>query len=809
MQWLAISFSVGVMLAACLPRLVPVISLLAPTAAAAACFCMSLILFRRISWARHWCLLILMLLLGFTYANHQNSVSVANQLADSYDRQDVWLNGHIVDISHDNPHRQRFLFKLSDSKFTGLATNNELLLSWYEHKNSIAVGERWRLKVRLKSPRGFVNPAGFDYQVWLLRKGIVASGTVKSAIKIGNRSEQFSIPLVRQSLRLWLERAEINNTAHFKALTIGDKSHIDSASWRLLQGTGTVHLMAISGLHIGLIALLGYFLGAIAGRLANAIDPRISTILIANISAAALAVAYAALAGFSTPTLRALIMVLTVQLCLWLYRPALKPLAASLALLGVVVIDPLAIWDTGFWLSFAAAITLLLMFSGRKSNLNKTYGTVLAAVRSQWYLFVVLLVPMLWLLQRVSLLAPIANLIAIPVVSVLVVPLLLLAVLLQSVLPLSLSAYSYYPLWLADWVLSWLWQGLEWLQGLPLAAHINGGAQSWGLVVVGLLAVALMLSPRGIPGRHLGYLLLVLPLIFSPRGFDEQLRITFMDVGQGTAVVIEAGGKRAVYDTGRSFSQKFDAGSGIVSPYLDSIGARTIDKLIISHGDADHSGGAAQLAQRHAVIEVNGPAELISCLSSGSRHCLPASWNKKPLLMPIKARRYQNCESLSRWQWGQTHFSLFSFRSTFAKRGGRSNHPQANARNNRSCLLLIEHNGISVLLTGDIEALAERGLLSSGMLPHNIDWMTAPHHGSKTSSTKKFLAQLRPRNVVFQYGHKNSYRHPNKAVVERYISLGSRILSTDQLGAIQLSVNESGDQVVTRMRQDRRRFWYH
>ena len=809
MQWLAVCFSVGIMMAASLSRLVPISVLLASIAALAICFGISLFLFRRARWLRQWCGLILALLLGFTYANHQNSISLAKQLPDSYDRQDVWLNGHIIDVSHDSPRRQRFLFQLNESDFGGLAANAQLLLSWYDHSDRIAVGERWRLKVRLKSPRGFVNPAGFDYQVWLLRKGIVASGTVKSATKVGNTSDQFSIPLARQALRLWLERAEINNTAHFKALMIGDKSHIGSASWRLLQSTGTVHLMAISGLHIGLIATLGYFLGALVGRMANAIRPRISTFLIANISAATLAAAYAALAGFSTPTLRALIMVLTVQFCLWLYRPALKRLAASLALLGVVVIDPLAIWDTGFWLSFAAAVALLLIFSGRSTKSNRTYGTAIAAVRSQWYLFVVLLLPMLWLLQRASLLAPVANLIAIPVVSALVVPLLLLAVLLHALLPLSLRSYADYPLQLADWVLTWLWQGLEWLQGLPITAHINGGGQSWGSVVVGLLAVALMLSPRGIPGRRLGYLLLVLPLMFSPRGLKEQLRITFMDVGQGTAVVIEAGGKRAVYDTGRSFSEKFDAGSGIVSPYLDSVGARTIDKLIISHGDADHSGGAAQLAERHAVIEVNAPAELITCLSSGSRHCLPASWNKKPLSMPVKAHRYQNCETLRRWQWGQTDFSLFSFRSTFAEQGGRRNHPHANARNNRSCLLLIEHNGISVLLTGDIEALAERGLLSSGILPRHVDWMTAPHHGSKTSSTKAFLTQLRPHNVVFQYGHKNSYRHPNKAVVERYISVGSRIFNTDQLGAIQLSVNESGQQVVTRMRQDRRRFWYH
>lgn len=816
----ALCFSLGVMLAALVERLLPInhIFLFFVLLAVATATCC--VLLSQNTLVRRLLLLPLVTLAGFGYGSYSNQLALAKQLPDELDRQIFWVSGVVRDIVIDTPLRKRFVFQVGHETTGNIPAEGSLLLNWYDPDRHVKVGSFWQLKVRLKAPRGFVNPAGFDYQGWLLRKGFSATGTVKdaSAIELAEESgftvSATLVDYARDDLRRWLGSQDVQHKGLLKALLIGDKNDIASSEWLLMRHTGTAHLMAISGLHIGLIAMLGYAFGSLLGRGINCLYlPQAST-SVAHFCAALAAVGYAALAGFTTPTLRALVMVLAVQLCLVLYRVAHKRLMFSLALLVIAVVDPLAVWEAGFWLSFLAALVLILIFSGRcqlpPKGLARLFEGGRQALRSQWYLFFGLLIPLLMFMQRATFLAPMANIVAIPTVSVLVVPLLALSVL-ARVLPgtwgelLSGSLVQ-----CADYALSVLWQGLELMNTWLSVNHIALGASAVGVWLSLGLAVVLLMLPRGVPGRMLSYPVLLLPFVFPSYKSPSEAVITFMDVGQGTAVVINVGDRWLVYDTGRRFSEKFDAGSGIISPYLDANGVRAIDRLIISHGDADHSGGAAALSKNHRVQETFAPRELINCLSSGASNCLPQSWHSKPLPERIKSRRFTSCELPNQWRWGATQFSLFSARTQVSGEAsaGRGHNPKSHQRNNRSCLLLVEHRGVSVLLTGDVEAIAERSLIAANLLPKSVDWMSAPHHGSKTSSSELLLGYLNPANVVFQYGHNNSYHHPNKEVVRRYRALGANLEMTDESGAVQLIIDEQGRQKVIRWRSEHRRFWY-
>lgn len=819
---LALCFSAGVMLAATLERLLPNGFVILVFALVCAAVVTSSALFCRDSLVRKLFWLLAFGVAGFAYGNYSNQIALLKQLPDAFDRQTFVVSGVVRDVIIDRSSRKRFIFQLAEPQpqHSPLRVGSLLLLNWYEPSEPITVGSYWQIKARLKAPRGFVNPAGFDYQGWLLRKGFSATGTVKKATAIGLSvsaelmASATLIDRIRNDLRRWLQLQDIHHKGLFKALLIGDKSAVSAAEWSLMRDTGTAHLMAISGLHIGLVAMLGYSFGALLGRGINAIYLPLNSLTVAHFCGALSAVSYAALAGFTTPTLRALVMVLVVQFCVALHRVEHKRFDFSLALLIIVIVDPLAVWDAGFWLSFLAALVLICIFTGRYRGLQSggrrwTNG-LLQACRSQWYLFFGLLIPLLLLMQRATLLAPVANIIAIPIVSLLVVPLLAMSVLSRA-LP---GAWGYvapeYLLRGADYTFSVLWQTLEAIKNILPVDYLALDASELGVWLGIAVAVILMLLPRGVPGRVLSYPAVFLPLVFAQSKPPDELTVTFMDVGQGTAIVVNVAEHWLVYDTGRRFSSKFDAGSGIISPYLDANGVRAIDTLIVSHGDADHSGGAAALSQRHRVLSVYAPRELTECLNTASTSCLPQSWYSKPLQERIEARRILPCEAPKFWRWGKTKFSLFSSRSEVAHRdlGGRWHNPKSHGRNNRSCLLLIEHQGNTVLLTGDVEAIAERSLLATGLLDGSIDWMSAPHHGSKTSSSGLFLSYLMPSHVVFQYGHNNSYHHPSKDVVRRYQKLGSHLEMTDTSGAIQLLIDGEGKQRVIRWRHAHRRFWY-
>ncbi|WP_111641914.1 DNA internalization-related competence protein ComEC/Rec2 [Marinimicrobium alkaliphilum] len=763
MSRLIVIFAIGMGLGAWLPLLPPrSMALILP-----------LLLLLSLRWLTFR--LLLALALGLTWSITWGHQQLAQRLPSHLAGEDLWVTGQVVDLPQSDHRRQRFILVPERYEDDAGEELNETLpkrlqVSWYRSDQQVQPGERWRLRVRLRQPRGFVNPGGFDYQAWLLRQGIGATGYVRpsDAHERLATARRGHVDAQRARLQRWVAEGVAHPDAGIlQALLVGDRSGIAPERWGLLQRTGTNHLIAISGLHVGFIALLGYSLGLALGRLINLAWHRCPAQLPAHLSATLLALFYAALAGFSLPTQRALIMVVAVQLALLLRRSWRPRDALLLALVAVLVLDPLAPLDMGFWLSFGAVAVLLFGFVGR---LRQYRLPGLGLVRAQWLIFVGLLLPLGLLVNSVSLSAPLANSLAIPLVTFTLVPPLLLGALLDLFSP-TLGAWA---LTLASWgleaLLRWLSLLDRWGQGgaNPLIAFTP-----WTAALAGLSALLLLL-PRGLPGRALGAagLLIAVSLPMPPA---DPLRVTFMDVGQGLAIVVEVEGRALVFDAGPAYSEQFDAGSGIILPYLRQRGVRQIDKLIISHSHSDHAGGASGLM---AALPVER-------LLAGEPDALALGQDA------------ENCHAAEPWRWGEVHFEPLHWRIA------------ANASaNNRSCVLLVRYGDQKVLFTGDVEGPAERALLAAGVLPEAVTVLQAPHHGSRSSSTHAFVERTQPQAVVYSAAWQGRFGHPHPEVTERYRATGAQAWDTGAQGAVTARWREPGDPEVWAQRERHRRYWY-
>jgi competence protein ComEC len=720
------------------------------------------------------------------YAGHQ---MLSHQLDVKYEGQTLQVSGWIEDIPNRDYQKTRFSLRIDHIR---LPENTKALdqhpekiqLSWYARGNQtlppMVPGDYWQFKVRLKRPRGFVNPGGFDYQAWLLRRGIGATGYVLSGDPAGDLPHPNWLAPVdhwRWQLQQWvLANCHGSECGILVALLIGDTSHVDKAQWQRMQQTGTSHLIAISGLHVGFLAIVGYWCGLFVGKLMQLMKWRIPAQRWAYSFAIVFAAFYSALAGFNIPTLRTLIMIAVFDLMAFWYRPVRLSHIYFFALVLVLLVDPLAAFDMGFWLSFGAVAVLLVSFSGRYHYMESTKRLdakvfLWSYTRSQWVLFIGLLVPLGVLVNTSPLLAPIANFIAIPLVTFFVVPCLLLGA------TLSLLGSGQAFVWLAE-------QGMAllkfWLEGLCKA-----GQGEWEpvlmpvlafspLVVVLLVLVSLvLLLPRGILPRWLGYvgLLLGLGAGFLPKANPPALALRVMDVGQGTAVVVSTPNHHLVYDTGPRYSEDFDAGSSILLPYLRSQGIRHLDAIVVSHGDMDHAGGLEGLMAGISFSRLyQGEPELSSAL---------------------------NCHTQEPWQWDGINFRFLHWPiSTNA------------SANNHSCLLLIEYDGQRILLPGDIEASAEWTLLRGDELPGKLTLLLAAHHGSRSSSNPAFVAYTQPEWVVYSAGYKNQHGHPHPLVQERFDAQNSHGLNTALQGAILFRWWPGQDLQVSATRQQQRRYWY-
>jgi competence protein ComEC len=714
-----------------------------------------------------------LLLCGFFWAQLIASHNLSTWLPHTLQGVDLQLDGVISGLPADNGTRLRFELEpsgmqLGDQK---LQPPRRVMLSWYRTQERPSIGESWRFMVRLKRPHGFYNPGGFDYAGWLFQNRIEATGYVRQSEinrRLSTPKPGFSINRLRESIahQIHHQLGEGIGAGILAALVVGIRNGIDQEAWRVFSRTGTNHLVAISGLHIGIVASLGFFLGRLAWRLQGQYAARFPAIHTGALCALLLAMAYAALAGFSTPTLRALVMVCAVLLTL-VWRRTTDPFRGLvLALFVIVLIDPYAVLSPGFWLSFAAVGVIILAMVWRNGPLSGPWSWV----RIQ-FLIAIGLAPVLvaWGFQ-VSLIAPLVNLVAVPMFTLILVPMALLGVVISQVWAWAGFALLGVVTWLLEQGYLFLVQVAE----IPIAAmdlpQVAGS--SLLLMVVGAV---LLLLPFGLPGKGVGGLFL-LSVLFWPqtRPGAGEFRLTVLDVGQGLAVVVETANRVLLYDTGPRFSSGFDAGYAVVGPFLKSRGVRELDTLMLSNGDMDHQGGLKSLENSFRIGRI---------LSGEPQR--------------IESAEVELCSSEISWNWDGVRFHVL--------------HPGAEQSwkgNNASCVLLVHSPAGKALLTGDIEAMAEAELVKRVGDGAPLDLLIVPHHGSATSSTAAFVAWSLPRYAVVSAGYLNRYGFPRPEIRLRYQSVGTELLSTFESGAVTFEFDRPGIPVhPVKMRQAEKRLW--
>jgi competence protein ComEC len=714
-------------------------------------------------------------ILGFFWAALLAENALDPALAPALEGKTVLIEGKVLDRPRRITHRQsRFLFYIERlnagqgwSEFQG-----KVRLSSYSPDFRVVSGERWQLAARLKRPHGFSNPGGFDFEQWLFQQRIRATGYVRQD-PARNRLLSVTGISVISRFRSRLMSAydgmseDGSSLAIIRALTIGDRSALNASQWEVLRATGTSHLVAISGLHVSLVAGLVFWLARFVWMRCGYLVERCPASKVAAVVAVFAALAYALLAGFGIPVRRALIMVSIFMLSIVSDKSASFSRAIALAVVIILLLDPLAVLSPGWWLSFWAVTVIAYCIGGR-------HGA--RGFMQKWvYMHLVLALTMVPLLlvffQQASVIAPLANSVAVPFVGMLVVP-----VALVGTLAFCFSATAgEWLLKIAADLMDLIWPWLDCLAGLDFALWQQHQPVVWTLVPA-FIGLAVLFMPRGIPGRWLS-LLLLLPLVAvePKRLIWGEAQLTLLDVGQGLSAVVQTQHHVLVYDAGPRFSETFDAGKAVVVPFLRHSGVRKLDTLIVSHGDNDHIGGVASLL-------ADFPADRV--LTSVTEK------------MPDTGAR--GCWHDQRWVWEGVSFTLL--------------HPSRGSRfrgNDASCVLRIESaGGHRVLLTGDIERAAEQALLHQPSQHLSAAVLVAPHHGSDTSSTPAFVNAVAPDLVLFPSGYRNRYGFPKTPVVNRYAGIHAEMYETGLSGALMVTLSSNDEKpVVRRFRDERRRYW--
>jgi competence protein ComEC len=734
---------------------------------------------------------------GFAWAGAIAHLYLRDELSAEWEGRDIVVVGTVESLP--DPVERGWRFNLAVDRVIGPADASvppHIALSWYGDPRDgdkqpvpeLHPGERWELTVRLRRPHGNANPEGFDYEAWLLEQRLRATGSVRA----GRMLEPFvgSPNALVQRARGWL-RSRILAALPDKpyagviiALVIGDQRAVSQSDWQVFNRTGIGHLVSISGLHITMVAGLVAALVSALWRRSFFLFQDLPLLLpaqkVAALAGAITALAYVLLAGFGVPAQRTLYMLSVVCIALWCGRMTSVSHVLCAALAAVVLLDPWAVLWPGFWLSFGAVATIVYASAGRLEQLampQSRYGRWWAALRAgahTQYVVTLGLVPLTMLLfAQISLVSPIANAVAIPLVSLLVTPLALVG----SIMPMPLAAWI---LGCAHWLIETLAVVLAWLSGLPQAVWA-APRPSWWMFASALIGTLWLLMPRGWPARWLGAVGLLPLLLNTPThpGTGE-VWITALDIGQGNALLIETEAHRLLYDTGPAYGPESDAGSRVILPYLRMRGIAKLDAMMISHSDTDHSGGA---------LAVLG--------------ALPVTWVSTSLpadhAIVKAAPRHARCLAGQAWTWEGVRFEILHpvaavYESTKWK-------PNAH-----SCTLKITAGGRSVLLAGDIEAVQEAELVERDASRLRADVLLAPHHGSGTSSTVEFLNAVHPRIALFQVGYRNRYHHPKPEVFARYGAMGIERLRSDEAGAIEVRLD--GDVHATQYRKEVARYWY-
>ncbi len=742
--------------------------------------------------------------LAFAQTGLRASHYLAQALSPLREGQSLQVVGLVANLPQLMEDSARFRFEVEstrDVNGTRVELPPQLLLGWYGHRlNSsddtlqpppadLRPGDRWQFTVRLKAPHGHINPHGFDYELWLWEQGLHATGYVRQSAKDPSprwlgATWKHPVERLRQRVRSAItaqvpERAVAGIVA---ALLVGDQAAIERADWDVFRATGVAHLMAISGLHITGLAWLAAVCAGWLWRRSDLVWPRRPWSLwwpapwAASGVGVCVALAYAVFTGWGVPAQRTVWMLALVTLLRWrgLHWPWPQVWLSVCAV--VLALDPWAFTQAGFWLSFVAVGVLFA--SGREPQplvksrrwwwlraLTTAWHSARGMWREQWLMSACLAPLTLLLFHQVSLVGLFANLLAVPWVTLVVTPLCLLGLVLPLAWGLAAGALQ-----VLVWVLNACAE-VPWAQWSAPAAPLWACAAA--LVGMGVWAMRVPLWMRcfGVA--------LVLPVLSwqTPRPAQGTFELLAADMGQVHAVLLRTATHSLLYDTGPRYSAETDAGQRVLVPLLRAWGER-LDRLIISHQDSDHSGGAP------AVMAMQPQADVLTSIPAD--HGLQA-------LHPM-----QRCERGQSWLWDGVRFEVLHPRAQDYDRMAKPNA--------LSCVLRVTSPHASALLAGDIEAPQEQALVHSGQAL-NADWLLVPHHGSATSSTSAFLAAVQPRIAVVQAGYRNRFGHPRAEVLARYQDLSVQVVQSPRCGASQWRSDRPN--VVQCERRTQQRYWQH
>ena len=730
-------------------------------------------------------------LIGFGASGWRAAERVADALPEALEGQDLAITGVVASLPQRSASGLRFRFEVEAATLRGQAVHVPSLLTvgWYEgmHEDAalsqpqgeLRAGQRWRYTLRLRQPHGNLNPHGFDYELQLFEQGVRATGYVRDAPapELLDRAAGFPVERLRQRVRDAIEASVSDRRAAgvLAALAVGDQGAIEREDWDLYRNTGIAHLVSISGLHITMFAWLAGALIGKAWRWSTRAMLALPAPLAARWGGLACAAAYALFSGWGVPSQRTVWMlaVVTLTQTLGLRWPWL--LVLLLAAVVVSALDPWALLQAGFWLSFVAVGLLMASSSSATSASTVTpmrwpqraWAAVRADLRTQLIATIGLTPLTLVFFQQVSVVGFAANLIAIPLVTLVITPLALLGV-------------AIVPLWaVGAWVVRGLDGVLAWLAALPGAVWLVPVAPWWAQLA-GLLGAVLLVVPLPWRARALALPLLV-PLLLPPRELPRagEFELLALDVGQGTSVLVRTRTHLLVFDAGPQYSRDSDAGQRVLLPLLRARGEPRIDTLVLSHRDLDHVGGAG------AVLKAMPVGEVLSSLEAGH-----------PLL--AAAGRAVRCSAGQSWAWDGVRFEVL--------RPEEGDYERTLKSNAMSCVLRVSGLSASVLLTGDIERDQEAALVATRGESLRSDVLIVPHHGSRTSSTGAFLDAVQPRDAVFQAGHRNRFGHPAPDVLQRYLDRGIAIHATPSCGAWRWRAG--ADEGVCQ-RDAARRYWHH
>ncbi len=717
-----------------------------------------------------------------------------NRLPASMSRQDILLRGTICRF----PRTGEGLRGSSVVRFhldtEGDALNprlpKRLYISWYDSEIPPRIGERWQLKVRVKEPRGLGNPAGFDYERWLFAARIGGTGYVRPSVlnqRLENVADHCRLGAMRGQIAQAVQSALPGHPGlpYLLGLIVGARHLLNDEQWELLRRTGTVHLMAISGLHIGLVAFVFYWLGKQFARVCLVVGLRSSPMFWGRWCGVLAAAVYSALAGFSVSTIRAVVMLGVAALLVGRRHYHAPSDVFCMALLTVLCVDPFASLSSGFWLSFSAVALLMLQWfqlvtrpesAGEAGMWLRRVGrSARVLVKAQILLGIGLAAFTIGYFQQLSVIGSVANLIAVPVFSLAVIPLALAGGVVIMIFP----EQGQWVLQLAADIVELMVRVLAWMNQSPLAIWVPPPVSATGLLAI-FAGCLLLIWPRPVPLRWLAPLLLLSAFLSAPFNGSRisrtgDFRLIVADVGQGLAILVQTSEGTLLYDSGPTYGNR-DAGTAVLLPLMSHYGIQQLDRLVISHGDSDHAGGAA------SILDAHPEAQLVATSLFG-----------------LTPGGFVHCRRGLQWSWGGVLFKVVH--------PGPEGEDQPWSDNDSSCVLRVESPFGSVLLPGDIESRAERYLVRNRLL-EPVDLVVAPHHGSKTSSGIPFVRAVQARYVVFPTGYANRWGFPLPSVVERWVSEGSRIEDTAKSGAIVFDTMSTGQlDLVWQYRANGRKLW--